>query len=117
VTTTDNFVRAAPLVLVPALLFRGAIDLTPRGALLALASGALASGVGYVVWYAALRGLSAARAATVQLTAPAVAGIGGVIFLNENLSLRLLLSALLILGGVGLTLMGRESRSAPSPRR
>jgi drug/metabolite transporter (DMT)-like permease len=109
VTTTDNFIRSVPMVLVVAVAFHRSIDLSARGVLLAFVSGALASGVGYVLWYKALRGLSATRAATVQLTAPVIAAIGGLGFLGETLSLRLVVSAVLILGGVGLTLVGREN--------
>jgi drug/metabolite transporter (DMT)-like permease len=109
VTTTDNFVRSVPLVLaVAALAFRG-LDLSARGAALAVASGAVASGVGYVVWYAALRGLSATRAASVQLPVPVLTAIGGIVFLGEAVSVRLAVATLLILGGVALTLAGRET--------
>jgi len=108
VATTDNFVRSVPMVLVVAVVFYQSIDLSTRGVLIAIASGAIASGVGYIAWYAALRGLSATRAASVQLIVPAIAAAGGVAFLGEAVSLRLTISALLILGGVGLTLVGRE---------
>ncbi|PJF33772.1 MAG: EamA family transporter, partial [Phototrophicales bacterium] len=70
--------------------------------------GALASGVGYVVWYAALRYLSATRAATVQLSVPVLAALGGVVLLSEQLSFRLVLSALFILGGVFVVVVTRE---------
>jgi drug/metabolite transporter (DMT)-like permease len=113
VTTTDNFVRSVPMVLVVAVVFHRSLDLSARGVLFALSSGALASGVGYVLWYTALRGLSATRAASVQLTAPVIAALGGLLFLGENLTLRLVASAVLILGGVGLTLVGREKVSPP----
>jgi drug/metabolite transporter (DMT)-like permease len=69
--------------------------------------------VGYVIWYAALRGLTATRAASVQLTVPVIAALGGVLFLGESVTLRLALSAALILGGVALTLVGRR-RAAPA---
>jgi drug/metabolite transporter (DMT)-like permease len=78
--------------------------------LLAVVSGALTSGFGYVLWYAALRGLSATRAAVVQLCVPVLAAGGGVAFLSEAISARLVLAAALILGGVGLSLRGREKR-------
>jgi drug/metabolite transporter (DMT)-like permease len=108
VTTTDNFVRSVPMVLIVAAVSYQSIDISPRGFVLAIASGAITSGVGYVIWYAALRGLSATRAATVQLTVPVIATLGGLAFLGESVSLRLAISSVLILGGVGLTLMGRE---------
>ena len=80
-----------------------------EGALLAVASGALASGVGYVVWYAALGGLTATNAAVVQLSVPILAAAGGVAFLSEAVTFRLALSALLILGGIAVAVLGRAS--------
>jgi drug/metabolite transporter (DMT)-like permease len=100
--TTANFVRAVPLALGISLAMAGRFHVSREGALLAVASGALASGVGYVVWYAALRGLTATRAATVQLSVPVLAAAGGLLFLSERLSLRLVASAIMILGGVAL---------------
>lgn len=76
------------------------------GALLAVASGALASGLGYALWYAALRGLTATRAALVQLSVPPLAALGGVAVLGEELSLRLLLAAAAVLGGIALAAAG-----------
>ena len=105
--TTGNFVRAVPFVLVVSLVMLQDVHISAKGVLLAVLSGALASGVGYVVWYAALQGLTATRAATVQLSVPVLAAAGGVIFLSEHISIRLLLSAIMILGGVGLSLLGR----------
>lgn len=106
--TTNNFVLSLPLAFAINLitLSRGT-HISAKGVALAVLSGALASGVGYVVWYAALRGLTATRAATVQLSVPVLAAVGGVIFMSENVSLRLLLAASVILGGVALTLTGR----------
>ena len=78
--------------------------LSTRGLWLAVASGAMTSGLGYVVWYAALRGLTTTQSATVQLTVPVVAAWGGVILLAEPISSRLVIAAGLILGGVALTL-------------
>jgi drug/metabolite transporter (DMT)-like permease len=81
---------------------------TSQGIMLAVASGALASGVGYSIWYVALRGLSATRAATVQLAVPVLAAIGGVLFMGEIISTRLVVSSLLILGGVGVAVAARR---------
>jgi drug/metabolite transporter (DMT)-like permease len=109
--TAHNFVHALPFaVAVNAVMLRD-FEVSTQGILLAVLSGALASGIGYVIWYSALRGLTAMRAATVQLSVPVLAAAGGVIFLSELVSMRLILSAIFILGGVGLTLMGRQ-RSA-----
>jgi len=108
-STGDNFVRAAPLALgalVLALLFEP-LHASPRGALLAAASGALASGLGYSFWYLALPGMSPTRAALVQLVVPVLAAAGGVALLGERLTLRLVLAGALILGGVGGALLAR----------
>jgi drug/metabolite transporter (DMT)-like permease len=109
--TSRNFTRAAPLALALGLGARVAgagVHATHEGLLLAVASGALSSGLGYAVWYAALRGLSATRAATVQLSVPVIAALGGVSFLSETVTLRLVLAAILILGGVGTALAARS---------
>jgi drug/metabolite transporter (DMT)-like permease len=82
--------------------------ITAAGMRWAVLSGALASGAGYAVWYAVLPRLSAARAATVQLTVPVLAALGGVAFLGEVVSARLLLASLLVLGGVALAVFGRR---------
>jgi len=108
--TTGNFIRALPLALAVSLLSVRHLHLSARGILLAGISGAIASGAGYVLWYAALKGLSAARAATVQLPVPVLAAAGGVIVLSESVSLRLVAAAILILGGVALALAGRGNR-------
>jgi drug/metabolite transporter (DMT)-like permease len=108
--TTGNFVRALPFVVVVNLIMLRDGHISARGIVFAVLSGALASGVGYVVWYTALKGLTATRAATVQLIVPVLAALGGVILLSENISARLLLAAAMILGGVGLALAGRQTR-------
>lgn len=104
--TAASFLRSVPLSAAVSAIAIGvahrSAHLSWAGVGLAVASGALASGVGYVIWYAALRGLSAIRAATVQLAVPALAAAGGVLFLSERVSVRLVLSAVLILGGVAL---------------
>lgn len=105
--TTINFLRAVPLAVVLSLLFLAELDLTLRGVVLAVASGALTSGLGYVIWYAALRDLAAVQASVLQLTVPPLAVLGGVVFLGEQLGIRLVLSSLLILGGVALTIRPR----------
>jgi len=105
--TTLNFIWALPLALLVSLVAVRGTHLSARGIALATASGALASGLGYTIWFAALRGLTAIRAATVQLTVPVLAAAGGVLLLQESVTVRLLVSAALILGGVGLALTGR----------
>jgi len=104
-----NFARAVPLVILAGAvaLALGDVRLTPSGAGLAIASGALASGIGYVLWYAALRGLSATQGAVVQLSVPPLAAAGGVLLLGEALTLRLVLAGVAILGGIALAVTGR----------
>lgn len=106
--TVGNFIRSVPMVLFAALFLRTDLHFSSSGVLWAVASGAVASGLGYVIWYAALKGLSAARAATVQLSVPVLAAAGGVLFLSEPLSIRLVFAAAAILGGLAMVIAGRE---------
>ena len=108
--TSANFLRATPLVAVLSVLTLGSLSISLEGATLAIVSGAVASGLGYSIWYAALRGLTAARAAAVQLTVPVIAACGGVLLLDERLTGRLVLAGLLTLGGVALAIGGRRTR-------
>jgi drug/metabolite transporter (DMT)-like permease len=106
--TAINFAWSVPLAVVA---FVAGLAFAPhaslRGVVLATASGAIASGVGYSIWYTALRGLTATRAAVVQLSVPVITAIGGVLLLGESLSGRLVVSALAILGGVAFVLTRR----------
>ncbi len=108
--TATNFRRAA-LVVVPATaLAWGQLSLSTSGILLATASGALASGLGYTIWYSALKYLSATRAALVQLSVPAIAAAGGVVFVAEEITLRLAISSSIILGSIALGTISRTKR-------
>ena len=100
--TAGNFLRAAPLGLVLALLALPWLRFDATGAAYAMLSGALASGAGYAVWYAVLRQLAATHAATVQLSVPVIAAAGGALLLDEPVSLRLLGAGVAILGGIAL---------------
>lgn len=113
--TAGNFIRCLPPGL--ALVLAGALmrQPTPRGLAYAIASGALASGLGYAVWYAVLPRLSRARAALVQLTVPAIAATGGLLLIGEPLTGRLAISAAGILGGVALALLAGEARRPALP--
>jgi len=113
--TADNFLRALPFA---ALLWAiGAVARTPhlsaRGAGLAVASGAITSGLGYVAWYSALPRLTAARAAVLQLCVPVLAAIGGVVLLGEVLTVRLIVAGAAILAGIALA----TGASRPAPAR
>jgi len=102
--TADNFTRSVPLAILPLLLPLAPLRFSVTGVLLAVVSGGIASGLGYVAWYAALRELSASRAAIVQLAVPPLAALGGVLFLGETLEARLLLGGAAILGGIAIAL-------------
>lgn len=103
--TTGNFLRAIPITLLMSLLLLSDASLDMPGFYYAVASGALASGVGYAIWYTALPKLKATHAATVQLSVPILAALGGVMVLAEPISLRLLLASVAILGGIALVIL------------
>ena len=113
--TTGNFIRALPLAVVLAALgmlahVHASID--RAGAIYAILSGALASGAGYAVWYTALRGLRTTSAATVQLSVPVIAALGGALFLGEAITPRLVMASVAILGGIAfVTLFARPART------
>jgi drug/metabolite transporter (DMT)-like permease len=110
--TSGNFLRAVPLaaVLSIALLPWGRIDRAGIG--YAILSGAIASGVGYAIWYSALPGLKAASAATVQLSVPVLAAVAGIIFLGESITPRFLLASVAVLGGIALVVIEKRRASA-----
>jgi len=110
--TAGNFARAVPfaLALAAAMLPWASID--AAGAACAVVSGAIASGVGYIIWYTALRGLSATGAAVVQLSVPVLAALGGALFLSEAITLRLAIASIGILGGIAMVIY-----SKPLPAR
>lgn len=104
VVTAGNFLRAAPMSLVLSLLLISSYSIDISGVMLAMASGALASAVGYAIWYTALPMLRSSTAASVQLSVPLIAAFAGVLFLSEPISLRLWLASLMILGGIALVI-------------
>jgi drug/metabolite transporter (DMT)-like permease len=110
--TAYNFVRSVPMVIIVSLLFLEDVHLTTAGVVYAALSGAITSGVGYAIWYAALRSISSMQAAMVQLSVPVLAAAGGVLLLSESVSLRLIVSSLLILGGIFLAIFGKAKLSA-----
>jgi drug/metabolite transporter (DMT)-like permease len=107
--TTGNFLRAAPIALLLALptLTKAHPAL---GLIYAVLSGALASGVGYSMWYLALLQLTAAQGASVQLSVPIIAAIGGTLFLGEAPTLRLVFASIAVLGGIGLVIFSRVKK-------
>lgn len=106
--TTGNFLRTIPFIVLATLPFVYQLKITANGILFAVLSGAIASGIGYSVWYAALKYHTATRAAILQLSVPVIAAVGGLIFLSELISLRLIIAGSLILGGIGLVVLGRN---------
>ncbi|MFN2500885.1 MAG: DMT family transporter [Pyrinomonadaceae bacterium] len=111
--TTGNFVRSLPMIAAVALAFIPNLHLSERGIVLAALSGAFASGVGYTVWYTALKFHTSTRAAILQLAVPVIAAAGGVLLLDESASVRLGLAGALILGGIALTLIRKQKAIRP----
>lgn len=107
--TAGNFLRSVPIVLLASVFFITTLQISIRGVVLAILSGAIASGIGYSVWYAALKYHTPMRAGILQLSVPVIAAMGGIVILSESVSLRLVIAATLILGGIGLTLIDRTT--------
>jgi drug/metabolite transporter (DMT)-like permease len=106
--TADNFARCVPFALATSVVAAAGAHGSPGGVLLAAASGALASGIGYSFWYAALGGMTATRAAIVQLAVPVLAAAGGVVLLAEPVTPRLVGAGAAIVGGVAVAVIGRS---------
>lgn len=109
-STMKNFAFSVPFVVLVSVFFLSDMNASPSGILLAIMSGAIASGCGYVIWYAVLPQLTATQAATVQLSVPAIAALGGVVLLSEDLTTRLIVASVATLGGVALVLLQRTSK-------
>jgi len=103
--TAGNFLRAVPFTVALSLATLAQASFDTAGILYAIASGAITSGLGYVLWYAALPAFEAASAATIQLSVPALAALGGMLLLAEPVSLRLLMASVAILGGIALVIL------------
>lgn len=108
--TASNFLLSVPFALILMALFWQDQVLTPKGLGLAIASGALASGCGYAVWFRVLPLLTTVRASILQLSVPLIASLGGVMFLAEPITVRLIIASVLVLGGIALVLRGRRRR-------
>jgi drug/metabolite transporter (DMT)-like permease len=113
-STANNFIHATPLALLVSVIFISGFHGSWEGFLLAAVSGAVTSGLGYVIWYAALRRLTATRAAVVQLSVPVIAACGGALLLSEQITTRMLLASAATLGGIWMVLQKRTTR-APVP--
>ena len=104
-STTENFIRASLITLLLSLFFINDMSISMDGLMLAVASGVITSGIGYAIWYAVLPYLKSATSASVQLTVPVIATLGGIVFLEEDISLRLFLASIAILGGVAMVIL------------
>jgi drug/metabolite transporter (DMT)-like permease len=107
--TAGNFLRAVPMAVALSLIALPWHSLNSFGVGYAIASGALASGAGYAIWYTALRGLKTTSAATIQLSVPVITAVGGIIFLGETITLRFLIASAAILFGIALVPVSRRT--------
>lgn len=105
--TAFNFLRTMPFVIILAVITIKYAHYSSEGILLAVLSGSIASGIGYMIWYSALSGLSVTQAAVLQLLVPVIAAVGGIIFVSESISFRLTVSSAMILGGILMVVLGR----------
>jgi len=115
-TTTGNFVRAVPFAAIVSIVLISHAQLNLLGVCYAAASGAITSGLGYVIWYSALPGLNATSAATVQLSVPVLAAGGGIIFLHEPITVRYVVASLAVLGGIFLVVIEKRQIRAGDSR-
>lgn len=113
--TAGNFLRAVPIAVALSILNHSNASLDSAGLLYAIASGAVASGLGYAIWYTALPALKATNAATVQLSVPVIAAMGGIVFLDESLTVRFVLASIAILGGIALVIREKQNASDAQP--
>ncbi len=108
--TAGNFLRAVPFSVALTLAMLPDMSIDTAGAMYAIASGALASGVGYALWYSALKHIRTTTAATIQLSVPVIAAAGGIAFLGEALTMRLVIASAVILGGIAVAILGAPRR-------
>jgi drug/metabolite transporter (DMT)-like permease len=107
--TAGNFLRATPMAALLTIMMLGSANFDRTGVCYAIVSGALASGIGYAIWYTALPALKASGAATVQLSVPVLAAAGGIVFLGEQVTLRFVLASAAVLGGIALVIIERRA--------
>jgi drug/metabolite transporter (DMT)-like permease len=114
--TTGNFLRAVPFAAALSIFSASSIHMHPEGIVYAAISGAITSGVGYVIWYGALAELKATTAAIVQLSVPVLAATGGILLLSEPITLRYMLASVAVLGGIALVVVTSQL-DINSPKR
>ena len=107
--TAGNFLRAVPISAAFSIMMYDHASLDGAGFWYAVSSGALASGIGYAIWYTAMPALKSTNAATVQLSVPVIAALGGILFLGESVTLRLVLASIAILGGIALVILEKKN--------
>ena len=110
--TTGNFLRAVPFAALVSIIAIRQMHLDSTGVAYAIISGAITSGLGYVIWYSVLPQIKASSAAVVQLSAPVIAATGGILLLSEPITLRYLIASIAILGGIFLVIIERRSRNS-----
>ncbi len=110
--TGGNFLRAVPMTLVLSVTMLNEAKVDSAGVVYAVFSGAIASGVGYAIWYSVLPALKNTSAATVQLSVPVIAAVGGIVFLGEPITLRLVLASIAILGGIALVILRKQDAAS-----
>ena len=115
--TAGNFLRASLFAAALSSLLISSGNLDSVGIWYAIASGAVASGLGYAIWYSVLPSLKASNAATVQLSVPVLAAFGGIIILGESVTARFLFASLAILGGIALVILSKSQRNGAQPGR
>jgi drug/metabolite transporter (DMT)-like permease len=108
--TAGNFLRAVPFAVALSIIFLPWTNYNLAGITYAITSGAVTSGLGYVIWYSALPGLKTASAATVQLSVPVLAATGGILLLGEPITVRYMLASVAVLGGIALVVATPHSK-------
>lgn len=109
--TRNNFLRASGLTLLVGAAWYSQLEISRKALLIAVLSGGVTSGLAYALWYRVLPRLSTTQAAVLQLLVPVIAALGGALLLRESLSLRIILSSLMILGGVLCVILRKEERA------
>ena len=115
--TAGNFLRAVPVAAALSVLTHDGASLDCTGFWCAVFSGALASGIGYAIWYSVLPALKATSAATTQLSVPVIAALGGIVFLGESVTLRVVVASVAILGGIALAILEKHKSMKPLPSK
>ena len=110
--TASNFIRTLPLLVILAIASFSYIEMSALGATLAVVSGVFASALGYALWYKVLNHLTTIEASVVQLSVPVLAAIGGLAFLDEPISLRLMFASMLVLGGILLVVLNKRTQGS-----